>query len=401
MGDVLAADKLFRAALTINPNLARAQFGLYRLLHAASLYRSARLFCMRAHALDPDDALITLGFLRYLVPAKLREEYGPFMATHPWFAQHYERDAQFGEEISKELAERKPFEFQGAKEEVTVRLVDLLAGANRIRGFGLEVSVEGNKPLRLLLDTGASGILISQRAADKAGLKHVGSTEHWGIGDGGTRKGFGAFASTCTIARLEYKNCVFQSLEGKGRIAGDEDGLIGTDFFSDYLIHLDFQRHSMKLTPLPVRPAIAQGYDREIPAGETGFTPVFRYGHSLMIPTKVNGKHSGLFLLDTGASISNIDSSFARLSTKLHGDEFMHVRGISGKVQDVFEADKAELEFARFRQRNLGLTAFNLNNSPRHQEVRLSGILGLPVLVMFRLDLDYRNGLVKFDYILK
>jgi hypothetical protein len=42
-----------------------------------------------------------------------------------------------------------------------------------------------------------------------------------------------------------------------------------------------------------------------------------------------------------------------------------------------------------------------LNNSPRHQEVRMSGILGLPVLAMFRLDIDYRNGLVNFDYVMK
>jgi hypothetical protein len=59
------------------------------------------------------------------------------------------------------------------------------------------------------------------------------------------------------------------------------------------------------------------------------------------------------------------------------------------------------LEFGHFRQRNLGLAAFNINNGPNHQEVRLAGILGLPVLVMFRLTLDYRDGLVKFDYVLK
>lgn len=110
---------------------------------------------------------------------------------------------------------------------------------------------------------------------------------------------------------------------------------------------------------------------------------------------------SGLFLLDTGVGMSSIDSTSARLSTKLHDDPYMHFRGISGSVKDVFEADKAELEFDYFRQRNIGLMAFHINNGPEHQEVRLAGILGLPVLVMFRLTLDYRDGLVKFDYVLK
>ena len=113
----------------------------------------------------------------------------------------------------------------------------------------------------------------------------------------------------------------------------------------------------------------------------------------------MNGKSTGLFLIDTGSQISFIDSTFARLTTKLHGNEYVHVHGVSGSVKDVFEADKAELQFARFRQSNLGLTAVNLNNDPRHQEVRTDGVLGFPVLTLFRLTLDYRNGLVNFDYI--
>ncbi|MBV8896699.1 MAG: aspartyl protease family protein, partial [Acidobacteriaceae bacterium] len=131
------------------------------------------------------------------------------------------------------------------------------------------------------------------------------------------------------------------------------------------------------------------------------FTPVFRFGHHLYVSTTVNKKATGLFLIDTGSAISAIDATFARLTTKIHGDEYMHVHGVSGSVRDVFEADKAELRFGRFAQRNLGLTSFNLNNSPEHQEVRMDGILGAPVLSLFHLSLDYRNGLVNFDYVLQ
>lgn len=157
----------------------------------------------------------------------------------------------------------------------------------------------------------------------------------------------------------------------------------------------------MKLTPLPVRPPNTQLYDRTIPSGEESFTPVWRLGSNLLISTVVNRASLGLFLLDTGANFSQVDATFARFSTKLYANQRMHVRGISGAVNEFFEADKAELAFARFRQPNLGLAAFNINNSPRHQELRLSGILGLPILSMFRLDLDYRNGLVNFDFVLK
>jgi hypothetical protein len=115
----------------------------------------------------------------------------------------------------------------------------------------------------------------------------------------------------------------------------------------------------------------------------------------------VNNKTWGLFLLDTGSTFSNLDSTFARLSTKVHGNEYAHVKGVSGSVKDVFEADKAELQFGHFHQRNLGLVALDLNNSPEHQDFRTAGVLGTPVLFMFRLTIDYRNGLVNFDYVLK
>jgi predicted aspartyl protease len=349
--------------------------------------------------LDPDDALITLAFMRYLSREKREELYKPFMGAHPWFALQREKADQTMAGLDKVLNGRTAFALEGEPAETTLHLIDLRGETSTtLRGFGLELSIEGGHPLHLLLDTGASGILIRQRAVDKAGLNHIGSNESWGIGDGGVRKGFVAVAESCKIGSLRYKTCVLQSLEGK-RIGGEEDGLIGTDVFSDYLIQLDFQRRALHLTPLPHRQPSSEGYDRTVTPDKADFTLVFRFGHFLCVPTKVNGKTSGLFLIDTGAATPMIDSTFAALSTKLHSESDLHIRGVSGNVKDVFEADKAELEFAHFRQRNLGLTAIDINNSPRPEEVRLAGILGLPVLVMFRLTLDYRDGLVKFDYV--
>lgn len=401
MSDMAEAERLFRGALKLNESSPRATYGLYRIFHAASMYRAARLLCFKAHELDPDDALITSAYIRYLARAKREEVEPPFRAAHPWFYNHFEQNQETSSEVKGELNGRKIFELEGGRQETTLPLVSLMDGPNRVRGVGLEVSIQGSRPMRLLLDTGASGIVIKQSAVDKAGLNHLGSLEARGIGDKGARSAFVTVAETCRIGTLKYQTCVFQALEGKGRVAGDEDGLIGADFFRDYLIHIDFQKRQLHLTPLPERPANPQGYDRVVAPDEAGFTPVLRSGDHLFVLTKVNGKNWGLFLLDTGSSISNLDSTFARLSTKIYGSDYIRVTGVSGSVKSVFEADKAELQFGHFRQRNLGLVAFNLNNSPEHQDFRMAGILGIPVLSMFRLTIDYRNGLVNFDYVLK
>jgi predicted aspartyl protease len=400
LGDMNAAQTLFKAAAKLKDQTARAYYGLSRLYHSASLYRTARLFCLRAHEIDPDDALITRLWLTYLTAEKKRELLPPFMVNHPWFYKYAAASESTAADVAHELNGRKTFELDGEKRETTLHLIAILHDSTHAQGVGLEFKIADRPSLRLLLDTGASGILITQRAIDKAGLNHLGSTQAWGVGDDGKRNVFAAVSETCQIGGLSYKNCVMSAVEGKRNIAGDADGLIGADFFSGYLIQIDFQKHQLHLTPQPPREPNPQGYDRVVPPDEKDFTPVFRSGDHLYIPTKLNDKTWGLFLLDTGAAASNVDSTFARLSTKIYGNSYMRVHGVSGDVKDVFEADKAVLQFAHYQQRNLGLIAFNLNNNPDHQEFRMSGILGIPVLSMFHLTIDYRNGLVKFEYIL-
>ncbi len=351
--------------------------------------------------IDPEDALITLAYIRYIVPERRNEVLQPFIASHPWLMKAYERDRESRSEVRNELNGRKIFELDGEPKEVTLPLLYVNQDPHGVRGVGLQVRINGGHPLKLLLDTGASGILVRQDVIDRAGLAHIGSFEARGVGDKGGRATFASIADTCSIGSLSYKTCLFGAVEGKARISGYEDGLIGADVFSDYVIAMDFQKRTLHLTPQPDRPNNPQGYDRVIPPGETTFTKIFRYGHELLIPTKLNDKRWGLFLLDTGSESSNVDSTFARLSTKIHGNDYMRVRGISGEVKDVFEADKAVLQFSRYKQDNLGLTAFNLNNAPGRHEFRLAGILGIPVLSLFRLTIDYRNGLVNFDYVLK
>ena len=404
MGDMTTAENLYRASLRISDKTARALYGLHRIHRAASMYRSARLLCIAAHQFDPDDALITLAFIGYVVPERRKEMLPDFAKSHPWFFNgplgSAEQLGQTESELHQQLNARQPFEPDGPLRETVVPL-HFLHNGTAVYGVGIDISINGSKPLRVLLDTGASGLLLTQSAIDKAGLTHVGSFHVGGLGDKGPRGAFLSVADTCSIANLKFKTCVFAGTEGKGKIAGDQDGLLGPDLFSDYLITIDFQKVSLHLVPLPERKPDAQGYNREPLAGEAGFTPVFRFGHHLYVSTKVNGKAIGLFLIDTGSSMSAIDATFARLTTKIyHNEYFEHVTGVSGKVNEVFQADKAELQFSRFRQSNLGLTSINLNSSSGHQAVRMDGILGFPILKFFRLTLDYRNGLVNFDYTL-
>lgn len=398
-GDMPQAEILYKTALKLSPQNARALYGLARIHRAASNFRTARLLTLTAHQGDPDDALVALAFSRYLVGARRQEFLPDFMKAHPWFYPRLSQMEETGAELRQEVEGRKLFELDGPREEVTIPLHYRRDGP-RVIGLGIHFTIQGGKKLNMVLDTGATGILLSQSTIDRIGLDHIGSTQVGGIGDKGMRNAFLSVSDTCEVGPVKFKTCVFRATEGKKSVI-DEDGLLGTDLFSDYLITIDFQRLTLHLKPLPERPPNPQGYDRTPLPEEQGFTPVFRFGHHLDVSTVVNEKATGLFLIDTGSTLSFIDSTFARLTTKIHGNEYMHVRGLSGTTRDVFEADKAVLRFSHFRQQNLGLTSINLNNTPEHQEVRMDGILGFQILPLFRLTIDYRNGLVNFDYILE
>jgi len=76
----------------------------------------------------------------------------------------------------------------------------------------------------------------------------------------------------------------------------------------------------------------------------------------------------------------------------------VRISGVNGAVSDVFETGSLFLEFAGFRQSSPGITAFDMWEHSRNLGTEVSGLLGLPVLGLFTLTLDYRDGLVNFDY---
>ncbi len=397
MGDMAAAEADFRSAIKIKDETAHAYYGLFRLYFAGSMYRSARLYCLRAHDIDPDDARIAAAYMGYLTPQKRDEMQAGFSQSHPWLFGHLQQMEATASDLGKEINGRKVFELDGPKQEVTVPLHYIHDG-NTIVGLGIDVSINGSRPFLLTVDTGATGLLLTQKAIDEVGLTHIGSLQVGGIGDKGQRNAFISVADICTLGNIKFKTCVARATEGKQGIVQENEGLMGTDVFSDYLITIDFQRHTLHLVPLPDREPNPQRYNREPLPSEAAFTPVFRFGHHLDVLTKVNNQRTGLFLIDTGSTTSFIDATFALLTTKIRGNDYASVTGVSGSVKKVFEADKAELQFSHFLRDDPRLMSIDLNHQG-HEEVRMDGILGQSLLQFFRLTLDYRNGLVDFEYV--
>jgi hypothetical protein len=296
-----------------------------------------------------------------------------------------------------------------------------------MRGFGLQVAINGQKS-KLLLDTGAGGITINRKLAARAGLQRVSDIHIGGIGDKPDVAGFVSYAESIRIGQLEFHDCPVEVIDRTSVV--DEEGLIGADVFSKFLIDLDFPRKKIRLSPLPPRPgesaptvSLSAGgedtdsdakpaedksraappnnphyYDRYISPEMNSYARVFRFGHMLLVPTKVDDVPGKLFLIDSGAWNNTITPDAAREVTKVHGNSDLIVRGLSGQVNKVFETNSLLIEFGHIRQKQEDMVAFDLSHLSKDVGTEVSGTLGFAMLNLLRIKLDYRDALADFEY---
>ncbi len=140
----------------------------------------------KARALDPADPDVTRFWMGTL---PLGER---IKALHDYLAQETDDDAEARTAMERQLITLQSLPTVPAHQcrmvskinSTTTDLNELFDGPTRIRGYGLTVKFNGT-PAHLLLDTGAGGILIDHKLAEKAGVEQVVESSIRGIGDKG------------------------------------------------------------------------------------------------------------------------------------------------------------------------------------------------------------------------
>ncbi|MGH9667308.1 MAG: aspartyl protease family protein, partial [Bryobacteraceae bacterium] len=278
------AEAEFRKTIQLQPKFGRAWWGLARVFDCSSLHGVARRFFTRAHDLDPQDGEILWSYARTLTGAERT-------AVLETSLEHADPAAGLMAlnglrnriEIDKKMEARHLDRLVSPYDRAQIHLEPLLNGMTQMSGFGLKVRINDAKPVTLLLDTGASGILLGTKAAERAGLSRLGDAQIGGIGDGGWQKGYAALAGRVRIGSVELADVVVRVGERKGVADRDEDGLIGADVFSRFLVTLDFTGRRLRLEPLagPGGEREDAFTDRVVTPQLKTFTPVYRIGHHL------------------------------------------------------------------------------------------------------------------------
>ncbi len=399
-GDIFGAEKEYKLAVKTDPKNARAVLGVARVYQSGSINGKARILIYQAHNLDPEDPAIEAALeriegntpaslARWEQAIKIRADEGPEIGT-------IARELRARVASTKRLQGKTESELASPYGHYQVPL-SVERDGERATGLGITIQINDLKT-QLQLDTGASGLIISSKMAERSGVERLADVDLGGIGNQGPVKGWLGYAERIRFGDLEFRNFIVRVSE-KGAVT-DTGGLIGTDVFSRFLVNLNFKAHRLELDALPGPLWDGQKMvDRYEGPELADFSQFLRLGHDVLVPTRISDGPAVLFLVDTGSTFSMISTNAAPAVTKLRSDPRVRIKGISGEVKMVYSAEKVTLEFAHFRQENQDLTAFDLSRFSRGAGAEITGIMGLPLLHLFRsVTIDYRDGRIKFDY---
>ncbi len=406
------------AAMKADPCVARLHLFLsgYDMLN--SYFASAKRELETAHTLDPNDREIKLqwNFQKPFTEQIATSEKALDKATDAARKAQLQKNLDSLKKI--ELGSQKSCRLEGTVQSTELPLAEILENSARIHAFGLNIKLN-NHPARLQIDTGAGGILVKRSVAQHAGL--VSEMSQQGVGGIGDLKAAQVdvtYADTIQIGGLVFHDCTVHVIENSRM--PDTDGLIGMNVLSQFLVSLDYPSHKLRLDPLPARPgeasaspslnmgsdnmadnesdAVERLHDPYVAPEMKGYTHVYRVGHLLLLPVSMNKAPANLFVLDTGSMNTTVSPAAARAVTKVVKDSTVEVHGINGEVKDVYSAEKITFYFAGMSQTLEGIPSIDTTNVSRGIGMNLAGFLGIRTMLQTTLHIDYRDGLIKFDY---
>jgi hypothetical protein len=399
-------------ARTMDACSATAHFGDARIMELESLHASAQKELAFAHRLAPTDAAISEAVFATLPPATHAKGLRNLLASDPDLSPVHRRHLE-QEAASLEAGSTcHPVE---ASVPAKIDLAPLFYDGVHLRDFALHVSFGASASLNLDLDSTASGIVLSETDAKKLNVTPAIPGEQTAP--------YLATLPSVQIGSLHYQKCAV-SVVPDAALAG-RYSLIGTDFFRDSLIHLDWNAKLLTLTPYPgpvLYAAESSPIDGSSPATEKDWSHAFIDRHRILVPALIDKKPIGIFMLDT-SYVLNVMAPATAARFHPEPDATLAVFGVSGDLVRTFHkeggADLNRTELVDFKGDNLpvhlvshymstrfagnappnfGFWTYDISPTSHAAGIEITAIVGYYVLRQYNIDIDYRNGLVNLKY---
>jgi Tfp pilus assembly protein PilF len=387
-GQPWLASQTLDSAAAADPCYARIHLIRSRIFRIDSMYASERAELQTAYQIDPSDPDIRRAWQHTVNPANDIERIEQSLATMPNLDPEIREKAQASANSMMGLLAENSQTCQSAPitAPVTLPLFPAYENVKQISSYKLGVQLpKGN--LKLIVDTAASGLYITQTLAESNGFQHAASAPANTVQ-----------VDSLHIGPLEFRNCMVGVSDTP--FADGVDGFIGTDVFAPYLVTLNFPEARLEVEPLPNLPAERKNTlpgDRYLAPDVRSYTPVYHKNQYLLIPVMLNKKDRRLFVLDTGIRLSTMTSEVAHSISNTRVNFTNAVRTVSGSTIQIYR-DSFDLQFANLSlDRQSHILEFDPSAIEQNAGMEVAGMLGFDLLHSLVIHLDYRDGLVQFD----
>lgn len=284
--------------------------------------------------------------------------------------------------LFRALGERRVWIAEQSPTRVELPLGRLWDEGGRTLGFVIEARIgPREKPVRLLLDTGSSGLWLVRRKARKGGFEPLADDAVFGGGGKGRHETERGLLPRLDLGGLVYRDALIavtgEELEPTGRF----HGLLGVSAFGGYRVVLDLQGERLRLLQSDAA---------------TGGQPYWWVAGQLLVRASAAGAH-GLFVLDTGASATTVDRRFAAAHGKQGPGEEARVRAFGGELSGARWIEGLTVELQEATNAGRPVLVHDLSRRSRIAGVEVSGRVGLDLLDGKRLLLDTVEQRLRLD----
>jgi tetratricopeptide (TPR) repeat protein len=376
----------YEAAIALNPDNARAWWGLGRIEQANFREQRARDLFSRAFVLNHRDIDIILAYADFVTDPASRSTLLDNVARLARVDQPERAERAVAQRLIQErLQGRTPGRLASPYAAYRLPLSGFRPNSSAQDGILVAVRINGGKPLRLLVDTGARGMVIHARAARNLGLETIVASRLTGLGDPGAAESRVALARRVEFGDLAFEECLVEVSERS--LTAGADGVLGIDVFGRFKIGVDAREGVLQLTPFD-DPAAAPPDALQASVAAVGMRNL------LLLKARVEGGKEGLFLVDTGAAFTAVSREY--LPPALPLGRPVELKGAQGPVDGAFRV--APLAF---RVGGLALVehtplAVDLRSISQLEGIEIAGILGYSMLGKAPFTIDLRTGTVEF-----
>jgi hypothetical protein len=367
------AEAAYSQALTLDQRNTRGHLGLARIATLVSDKKLAAKHISAAYQIEPRNPDVILAFADVVEDRDARQTLlRNFLALST--------DERTQEVLAKLRIEEQVGSRKASVLESPYRPYRIPVMQSSKAGLLLHARINGVRELKLVVDTGASGIVLNASAARGLSLEPLVPMALAGYGSGPMATAQVTLAACFEAGGFKMSNPLVEVSETE--ITREADGIVGLDLFENFLIQVDAHARTLTLTPFT---------DEPVKAFCSDCVRMYRLGHLLLVRARINGTADGYFILDSGAPYSLVSR---KLLQRGEGS-IREAKGIQGSQELQVPSAPVSIQLGNKHFFDFQYATLDTDEISARNGTEITGSIGLSVLRDVALTIDYRDGWVK------